>query len=98
LAWFRAANDPVIPGGLVVVSREGCGLCEEMLHGLADLERSAALPPVTVVDVDSDPDLVRRFGLKVPVLLLDGSVICHYTLNSNELLRLVGRSPDIIPR
>jgi hypothetical protein len=88
----------VIPQGLVVVSRDGCGLCEEMLHALADLERSAALPPVTVVDVDSDPALVRQFGLKVPVLLLDGSVICHYTLNSHELLRLVGRSPDIIPR
>jgi hypothetical protein len=88
----------VIPGGLVVVTREGCGLCEEMLHALADLERTAALPPVTVVDVDSDPGLVRQFGLKVPVLLLDGSVICHYTLNSHELLRLVGRSPDIIPR
>jgi hypothetical protein len=88
----------VIPGGLVVVSREGCGLCEEMLLALADLERSATLPPVTVVDVDSDPGLVRQFGLKVPVLLLDGSVICHYTLNSHELLRLVGRSPDIIPR
>jgi hypothetical protein len=88
----------VLPGGLVVVSREGCGLCEEMLHALADLERTAALPPVTVVDVDSDPALVRQFGLKVPVLLLDGSVICHYTLNSHDLLRLVGRSPDIIPR
>ena len=88
----------MLPGGLVVVSREGCGLCEEMLHALADLERTAALPPVTVVDVDSDPTLVRQFGLKVPVLLLDGSVICHYTLNSHELLRLVGRSPDIIPR
>jgi hypothetical protein len=69
-----------------------------MLHALADLERAQTLPPVTVIDVDSDPDLVRRFGLKVPVLLLDGSVICHYTLNFNELLRLIGRSPAIIPR
>ena len=82
----------------MVISREGCGLCDEMLHGLAELERAQTLPPVTVVDVDSHPDLVRRFGLKVPVLLLDGSVICHYTLNSNELLRLVGQPPAIIPR
>jgi hypothetical protein len=84
--------------GLVVVSREGCGLCEDMLHALADLERNRGLPPVTVVDVDSDPALTRQFGLKVPVLLLDGSVICHYTLNSHELLRLIGRSAAIIPR
>ena len=54
--------------------------------------------PVTVVDVDSDPELTRRYGLKVPVLLLDGSVICHYTLNSQELLRLVGRAAAILPR
>jgi thioredoxin-like negative regulator of GroEL len=84
--------------GLVVLSREGCGLCEDMLHGLADLERNQGLPPVTIVDVDSDPELARQFGLKVPVLLLDGSVICHYTLNSNELLRLVSRPAAILPR
>ena len=84
--------------GLVVISREGCGLCEEMLHELAQLERAQSIPPVTVVDVDSEPELTRQFGLKVPVLLLDGSVICHYTLNSKELLRLVARSPAIIAR
>ena len=82
----------------MVISREGCGLCDEMLHELAELERSQSIPSVTVVDVDSDPELVRQFGLKVPVLLLDGSVICHYTLNSQELLRLLGRQPAILPR
>jgi hypothetical protein len=87
-----------LPAGLVVVSREGCGLCEDMLHALADLERHHGLPPVTVIDVDADPELTRRYGLKVPVLLLDGSVICHYTLNSQELLRLVGRPAAILPR
>ena len=84
--------------GLVVITREGCDLCDQMLHGLAELERTHSLPPVSVVDVDSDAELVRQFGLKVPVLLLDGSVICHYTLNSNEVLRLVGRPPAILPR
>jgi Glutaredoxin-like domain (DUF836) len=87
-----------LPAGLVVLSREGCGLCQDMLYALAELERSRAIPPVTVVDVDSDAELARRFGLKVPVLLLDGSAICHYTLNSKELLRLLGTSAAIIPR
>jgi hypothetical protein len=88
----------MIPRGLVVLSRDGCGLCQDMLHALAEFERAQTLPPVTVVDVDSDAELVRQFGLKVPVLLLDGSVICHYTLNSKELLRLVSRPAAIIPR
>lgn len=88
----------MVAQGLVVITRQGCGLCDEMLHGLAELERKQSLPPVSVVDVDSDPELVRQFGLKVPVLLLDGSVICHYTLNSNEVLRLVRHPAAIIPR
>ena len=82
-------ESPAIPPGLVVVSREGCGLCEDMLHALAELALSHPLPAVSVVDVDSEIGLVRRYGLKVPVLLLDGRVICHYTLNSNELLRVL---------
>ena len=87
-----------LPAGLVVLSREGCHLCEDMLRELAQLELAGSIPAVTVVDVDSDPQLASRFGLKVPVLLLDGSAICHYTLNSKELLRLMGPSPAIIPR
>ena len=87
-----------LPQGLVVVSRAGCGLCEDMLRELAEFERAQSIPPVSIVDVDSDPELARQFGLKVPVLLLDGSVICHYTLNSNELLRLVSRPAAILPR
>jgi hypothetical protein len=87
-----------LPPGLVVLSREGCGLCHEMLHELAALELDRSIPPVQVVDVDADPELCRQFGLKVPVLLLDGSVICHYTLNSKELLRLVARPAAILPR
>jgi hypothetical protein len=87
-----------LPGGLVVLSREGCHLCDDMLGALAELERAQAIPPVSIVDVDSDPELARQYGLKVPVLLLDGSVICHYTLNSNELLRLVSRPAAILPR
>ena len=87
-----------LPAGLVVLSRDGCHLCETMLLELAELERAHSIPQVSVVDVDSDPELARQFGLKVPVLLLDGSTICHYTLNSNELLRLVSRPAAILPR
>jgi len=69
-----------------------------MLNALAELERARAIPTVTVLDVDSDAELARQYGLKVPVLLFQGSVVCHYTLNSKELLRLAGRSAAILPR
>jgi hypothetical protein len=71
------------------VHRQDCELCDQMVAELAVLGRREALPPVTVVDVDADPNLQRRHGLNVPVLLLDGTVVCRHRLDVPELLRLL---------
>ncbi len=77
------------PGRLTVVGRRDCELCEAMLRELAALARSCPLPPLEVVDVDSDEQLLRRHGLDVPVLLLDGTVVCRHRLDASELRRLL---------
>jgi hypothetical protein len=41
------------------------------------------------VDVDSDPLLARRYGLDIPVLLLDGEKVCQHRLDPDELLRFL---------
>jgi len=74
---------------LTIVHREDCELCEQMIAQLAALGRREVLPPVEVVDVDGDPDLQRRHGLNVPVLLLDGTVVCRQRLDAPELLRIL---------
>jgi predicted thioredoxin/glutaredoxin len=76
-------------GRLTVVHRRDCQLCDEMLEDLAALGRRLPLPPVEVVDVDSDPQLERLYGLEVPVLLLDGTVVCRHRLDQAELTRLL---------
>ena len=60
-----------------------------MLAELATLGRLQPLPPIEVVDVDADPQLKRRHGLEVPVLLLDGTVVCRHRLDREELTRLL---------
>ena len=60
-----------------------------MLAELQALGRAIPLPPIEVVDVDSDPVLKRRHSLDVPVLLLDGTVVCRHRLDSGELKRLL---------
>ena len=72
---------------LTVVHRHDCELCEQMLAELEALGRSLALPPIELIDVDSDPLLRRRHGLDVPVLLLDGTVVCRHRIDRGELLR-----------
>ena len=74
---------------LTIVHRQDCELCDQMLAELRALGRRQDLPPLDLVDVDSDPDLQRRHGLNVPVLLLDGSVVCRNRLDSTELLRIL---------
>jgi predicted thioredoxin/glutaredoxin len=74
---------------LTVVHRQDCDLCDEMVAELASLGRRIQLPPVSIVDVDADPELVRRYGLNVPVLLLDGTVVCKHRLDVDELRRLL---------
>ena len=77
----------------MVVHRHDCPLCDEMLAELAALGRSVPLPPIDLIDVDSDPQLQRRHGLDVPVLLLDGTVVCRHRLDGPELTRLLRAPP-----
>jgi predicted thioredoxin/glutaredoxin len=64
-----------------------------MVAELHALGRNLKLPPVEVVDVDADAQLLRRHGMDVPVLLLDGTVVCRHRLDSKELQRLLRPSP-----
>ena len=75
--------------GLTVVHRQECDLCDEMVAELEALGRRMQLPPISIVDVDGDPELTRRYGLNVPVLLLDGTVVCKHRLDAEELQRLL---------
>jgi hypothetical protein len=80
---------------LTVLHREGCGLCDEMLHELRALAERVPLPAHTVIDVDSDRELARRYGLNVPVLLLDGALVCRHRLDEAELLRMLRVKPEV---
>lgn len=73
---------------LVVYTREGCGLCDELLAELAAWLPGRGLE-VAVRDVDADPLTRRRFGLKIPVLTLDGRHVCHGRLDLARLERLL---------
>ena len=74
---------------LTLVTRAECELCERLVGELAALHERFPIPTVDLVDVDSDPVLSRRWGHKVPVLLLDGALVCGPRLDAPELLRLL---------
>jgi glutaredoxin len=75
--------------GVVLYTRAGCHLCEDAEAVLrAALERAPF--ELTVVDVDADPALTDRYGLRVPVVAVDGVDRFEFEVPEAELLALLG--------
>ena len=56
---------------VVVLTRQGCHLCDEAIaHGCGLREIGEAY---AVLDVDGDPELQRRYTDQVPVTFVDGA-------------------------
>lgn len=68
------------PPTLTLYSRNYCHLCEEMIEALRGLQGLFAFH-LAVVDIDSDPQLERRHGEKVPVLMHGERELCHFRLD-----------------
>jgi hypothetical protein len=49
---------------IVLYSRPGCHLCEELLTALRPLIAGKA--EIEVVDIDLEPSLTQRYGLRIP--------------------------------
>jgi hypothetical protein len=70
---------------LILYSRPGCHLCEDLAEQLAPLLRGRAT--LEIVDVDSSVSLERRYGLRIPVLV-DGDVeLSTYPLDAERVSR-----------
>jgi thiol-disulfide isomerase/thioredoxin len=78
------------PPTLTLLARAYCHLCDEMRDALEPLAKRFGVR-VDVRDVDADEALERRYGDRVPVLILgspeSGVELCHYTLDVQAVLR-----------
>jgi hypothetical protein len=53
---------------------------------------SAAMPGalrVEEVDISADPELERRYGLEIPVLLVNGKKVAKYRVKEDDLRRML---------
>lgn len=63
-------------------------MCEVMKDELETMDL-AQNGSITMVDIDNDPYLAKRFNDLVPVLFVNDIEICHYKLNKKRLLRFL---------
>jgi glutaredoxin len=57
---------------VVVLTRQGCHLCDEAIAQVAEVCAETG-DAYAVLDVDSDPELQRRYTDQVPVTFVDGA-------------------------
>ena len=76
---------------VTLYTRAGCHLCEEAERVLRG-EQAAAGFRLELVDIDRDPELARRYGVRVPVVAVDGEELFEYEVPSDLLRARLGRA------
>jgi glutaredoxin len=78
---------------VTIYSRPGCHLCDEMKAVVHRVVHTIDAPvEVEEIDISTDPALEARYGLEIPVLLVDGRKVAKFRVTEGELRRvLTGR-------
>lgn len=71
---------------LILYTRQECCLCEEMKNVIREAASGAPLS-FEEIDVDSSPELQKKYGAEVPVLFIDGRKAFKYRLTARDLLK-----------
>ncbi|HXG53211.1 MAG TPA: glutaredoxin family protein [candidate division Zixibacteria bacterium] len=71
---------------IVLYTRKGCCLCEEMKEIVRSVTARRALD-WREIDVDEDETLRERYGHEVPVLFVNGRKAFKYRVTAKELER-----------
>lgn len=77
---------------VVVYTRQDCGLCERA-ERLAEDE----MPPhaeLRLVDIDDDPELQRRYNIRVPVVVVDGVEVAEGRVEQGAIAHAARRARE----
>lgn len=77
---------------VVLVTRQGCHLCEQAKPVVAERAAQAGAT-VRVVDVDADRTLRERFTDHVPVLFVGGRLLDYWTVDGERLASALRGDP-----
>ena len=72
-----------------VYTRENCGLCNRAEEIVAEEAKRA---DVRLIDIDTSDDLVRRYGIRVPVNVIDGREVAEGKVEPGEVRSALRRA------
>lgn len=72
-----------------VYTRDNCGLCQKAEQLVADEAKRA---DVRLIDIDESDELVRRYGIRVPVIVVDGREVAEGRVQPGEVRSALRRA------
>lgn len=73
---------------VILYGKKECCLCDEAMEVLQKV--NASLPfELEKRDITGDRELLEKFGLKIPVIFVDGVEVFKYRVNENRLRALL---------
>ena len=70
---------------LTLLTRPGCHLCDAMKRIVTAVQTRHPFE-LTEIDISNHPDLERRFGTEIPILLRGDRVLARYRVSATQLL------------
>jgi glutaredoxin len=76
---------------VILYTKPGCHLCDDAKR---EIERAGSHDAYTFEEVNilSDPDLQRRYGAEIPVVLINGTHAFKYILTADEFKRALRKA------
>jgi glutaredoxin len=76
---------------VTLYTRPACHLCDEAKQAML-AARCQDLYALREIDVDSDPELARRYGWDIPVVLINGIETFKHRLTASDFRREIERA------
>jgi hypothetical protein len=83
-------GSPAVPGSVLMYSRPRCGLCDEAREVIL-AERARTAFDFEEVDISGLDALELEYGIRIPVVLVDGQELSEVRLDPAVFARAVRR-------
>jgi glutaredoxin len=74
---------------LRIYTKPGCHLCDEMKEVVLRVLGGRDHISLEEIDISSDPALVERYGLEIPVLMIEGKKVAKFRVTEELLTRML---------
>lgn len=84
-----ASRTPTAVPDLALVTKSGCHLCADARAVVVEVAAELGVP-WRELSIDNDPELARRYGEEIPVVLVDGVQRDFWHIDPARLRKVLG--------